>query len=88
MEFCGNILGGSARRPSPGKLRAIEKWEVPRTVTALRAFLGFTNYYSAYIKDYAHLAERLTDKLAVPRMLVKKGSKAQVEWDEEDLLAF
>ena len=29
VEFCGHILGGEVRRPAPGKLRAIEKWELP-----------------------------------------------------------
>ena len=50
------------RKPSPGIIRAIEEWEVPRTVTALRAFLGFTNYYSVYIKDYANIVARLMEK--------------------------
>ena len=43
VEFCGHILGGGKRRPAPGKLMALEKWEEPKTVTALRGFLGFTN---------------------------------------------
>ena len=43
VEFCGHILGEGVRKPAPGKLRAIEKWEVPPTISALRAFLGFTN---------------------------------------------
>ena len=38
IEFCGHILGEGTRRPSPGKLMAIEKWEVPRTISELRAF--------------------------------------------------
>ena len=46
VEWCGHILGKGVRRPSPGRLMAIEKWEVPKTITELRAFLGFTNYYS------------------------------------------
>ena len=71
VEFCGHILGGT-RRPAPGKLHAIEKWEVPKTVTALRAFLGFTNYYSFNVKDYAKIVARLMDKLKVPRELGKK----------------
>ena len=62
------------RKPAPGKLRAIEKWEFSRTVTALRAFLGFTNYYSCYIKDYANIVARLMEKL-VPRDVGKKGLK-------------
>ena len=46
VEFCGHILGGGMRRPAPGKLLAIEKWEPPRTISQLRSFLGFTNYYA------------------------------------------
>ena len=33
VTFCGHILGGGTRRPAPGKLKAIEKWQVPRTIT-------------------------------------------------------
>ena len=40
VEFCGHILGGGVRRPAPGKLMAIEKWEVPKTISELRAFWG------------------------------------------------
>ena len=29
VEFCGHILGGGKRRPAPGKLMALEKWEPP-----------------------------------------------------------
>ena len=76
-------MGGT--KTAPGKLRAIEKWELPRTVTALRAFLGFTNYYSSYIKDYANIVARLMEKLNVPRDVGKKGSKAVIEWNEADL---
>ena len=54
---------------------AIEKWEVPTTITALRAFLGFTNYYNSYIDKYAEVAARLQDKLKVSREEGKKGSK-------------
>ena len=73
IEFRGHILGGGERRPAPGKLRAIEKWELPQSVSALRAFLGFTNYYGSYIKDYAKIVARLMEKLKVPREIGKKA---------------
>ena len=41
VEFCGHVLEGGERRPAPGKLMAVERWEAPKTVTALRGFLGF-----------------------------------------------
>ena len=43
VEFCGQVLGGGRRRPSPGKLKALEKWERPTTLTELSSFLGFCN---------------------------------------------
>ena len=75
VEFCGHILGNGTRRPAPGKLRAIEKWEVPKTMSELRAFLGFTNYYSSYIHMYGEIVAALQEKLKVPREIGKKGSK-------------
>ncbi len=79
VEFCGHVLCGGTRKPAPGKLRAIEKWEVPRNITELRAFLGFTNYYSSYIPEYSKLVASLQEKLKVPRIEGKKGSKKQIE---------
>ena len=32
VEFCGHILENGTRRPMPGKLRAIETWESPKTI--------------------------------------------------------
>ena len=80
VEFCGHILGGGIRRPAPGKLMAIEKWEIPKTITALRAFLGFSNYYSSYLRGYAEVVACLQDKLKVSRVDGKKGSKLKITW--------
>ena len=67
---------------------AIEKWEVPRTISALRAFLGFTNYYSSYIQGYAEIVACLQDKLRVSKADGKKGSKMKISWDKDDQHAF
>jgi hypothetical protein len=88
LNFCGQILGHGVRRPAPGKLMAIEKWELPPTITALRAFLGFTNQYNIYLPDYAELAAPLQEKLKVSREEGKKGSKKRVEWNEEEIACF
>jgi hypothetical protein len=88
VAFCGHVLENGTRRPEPGKLRAIEKWQRPQTITALRAFLGFTNYYSSYVKEYARVVSRLQDKLKIPRSEGKKGSKKRITWDKEDEEAF
>jgi hypothetical protein len=38
VEFCGHILGGGTRRPAPGKLLAIERWERPKTIMSSAHF--------------------------------------------------
>ena len=88
VEFCGHVLGRGVRKPAPGKLMAIEKWEVPKTISELRAFLGFTNYYSTYIHEYAKIVACLQDKLKVSRADGKKGSKVKITWTPEDQTAF
>ena len=77
VKFCGHILNGGRRVPDPNKLSAIEKWEVPKTVSQLRAFLGFINYYSIYIPHYAQSAARLMEKLKVGREAGKKEARCQ-----------
>ena len=59
VEFCGHILREGQRSPAPGKLLSIQKWEIPSTITALRGFLGLTNYYSGYVHNYSALAAPL-----------------------------
>jgi hypothetical protein len=76
------------RRPAPGKLMALEKWEEPRTVTALRGFLGFTNYYSSYVKGYADLAADLMAKLRVDRNEGKKGSTVPIFFNQKEKDSF
>ena len=88
VEFCGQVLSNGTRRPMPGKLMAIEKWEAPRNVTQLRGFLGFTNYYAIYLPGYATLAARLQEKLKVPKGAGKKGSRLPITWEQEDQEAF
>ena len=43
----------------PKKVEAVKNWTIPKTVTDVRSFLGFTNYYRRFIKDYAKVARPL-----------------------------
>ena len=44
LEWCANVLRDGTCRPMPSKLRAVEKLELPPTVTALHPFLGICNF--------------------------------------------
>ena len=88
MVFAGHVVGNGQRKPIPGKVAAIEHWEKPKTVSELRAYLGFCNYYSGYIKMYAEYAAPMTTMLKGKREETKKGSKKALVWNDESDRAF
>jgi hypothetical protein len=88
VEFCGHVLREGRRGPAPGKLLSIQGWELPKTVTQLRGFLGLTNYYSCYVKNYAEFAAPLMSKLQLNREDGKKGSQKPIRWTTEDVESF
>ena len=83
VVFAGHVVGNGQRKPIPGKVAAIEHWEKPKTVSELRAYLGFCNYYSGYIKMYAEYAAPMTTMLKGNREETKKGSKKALVWDAD-----
>ena len=88
VQFCGHVLVEGRRYPAPDKLVALQKWELPRTVTALRGFLGLANYYSSYVPHYADMAAPMTSMLQLNRQDGKKGSKKALKWSQEAFDAF
>jgi hypothetical protein len=56
------------------KVKEILDWEPPRSIPALRSFLGLASYYHKFIKNFAKIATPLTN-------IFKKSSRTY-EWDE------
>ena len=52
-------------------------------MSELRAYMGFCNYYSGYIKIYAEYADSITAMLKDNREETKMGSKKALVWYEE-----
>ena len=66
IKFCGHMLSGGTRRAAPDKMKAVDDWTEGsiKTVTQLKGFLGLTQHYSIYLRNYAEWAAPLTDTLA------------------------
>ena len=79
VEFCGHMLVDGKRFPAPGKLLALQKWQLPEVVTQLRGVLALANYFSEYVLDYAKLAGPLASKLQLKREDGKKGLSKTIE---------
>ncbi len=61
VDFLGHIVGVDGLKMEPSKIKAIQDWPPPTSVTEVRAFLGFVNFYRKYIKNYSSITARLND---------------------------
>ena len=63
IEFLGHTISVDGIGTDSSKCTAILNWPQPNNQTEIRSFLGLTNYYRRYVKDYAKIASPLTDLL-------------------------
>ena len=73
----GHIVSKDGIETDSKKITTIKEWPVPRTVTEVQSFLGFTNYYCKFIQKYAHIAQPINQLVSGENANKKKTS---VEW--------
>ena len=61
----------------PNKVEAIKNWPRPITVSDVRSYLGFTNYYRRFIHKYTEIAQPL-NKLISGDNATKKEKEDQL----------
>ena len=79
VEYLGVIIGGGKVKMDPIKVKGIMNWPTPTSVKDVRSFLGFCNFYRAFIPSFSHLARPLND-------LTKKNQ--QWSWGKAEQEAF
>ena len=85
ITYLGHIVSSKGIETDPKKVEAVKNWTVPRTVTDVRSFLGFTNYYRRFIKGYANVARPLNLLVSGDNANCKR---ALIKWTEECQAAF
>jgi hypothetical protein len=63
MDFLGHRITQEGLKIDDHKVKAILDWEPPKSVLALKSFLGLASYYYKFIKNFAKMATPLTNIL-------------------------
>jgi hypothetical protein len=61
VKYLGLIVGDGETRMDPAKVSAVANWPEPENKKELQSFLGFSNYYRWFIKDFSEIACPLHD---------------------------
>lgn len=80
LKYLGYVVGSGCLKTSPDKISAIMNLKPPKSVREVRSFLGTAGWYRRFIKNYASLADPLTDAL--------KKSKEKFQLKQEALDSF
>ena len=85
ITYLGYVVSEEGIEVDPKKTEAVWEGPVPKTVTDVRSFLGFTNQYRKFISKYAHIVGPLNQ--LVLGDTAKKKMK-EVQWTSECQEAF
>ena len=80
VDYLGFRVGRDGRRMQPAYRESVVKWPVPRKRTELSSFLGRTNYYREFIKDFSDLTHSLNQ--------AKARSEADWQLSKEEIQDF
>lgn len=61
LRYLARVIGEGVIRTDPEKVSAMVEYAFPRTLEALRSFLGMPGWYRKFIRNYADIAAPLTD---------------------------
>lgn len=81
VHYLGHVLSKEGISTDPGKTRAIQDWETPKSVKEVRAFLGLAGYYRKFVPSFSKVAKPLYDLLGGPRKGKGKSRPIPPPWN-------
>lgn len=68
VSYLGHVFSKEGMAPDINKVKVIQDWPIPTTVTEVQQFLGLASYYCRYVQGFANISAplyELTNKGAV-----------------------
>ena len=76
----GHVVSQPGSGTDPKNIQAMKDWPTPDTVTHVRSFLGFSNYYRRFIPKYAQIAKHLNALILGDNA---SNRTKKVEWNQD-----
>ena len=80
VDFLGMIVSHNGIKMDPEKVNAILKWPELTNVKQVCAFLGLSNFYRRFIKDYAIISHPMVD-LTCKDVIFNFGDKEKASFE-------
>lgn len=60
VQYLGLVISRDGVKMDPKKVEAVREWGTPKNIKDVQAFLGFSNFYRRFIRDYSRVVTPLT----------------------------
>ncbi|KAI3795060.1 hypothetical protein L1987_37704 [Smallanthus sonchifolius] len=73
VQFLGHVINPNGIMVDPAKIVTVREWNIPKTPTEIRSFLGLAGYYRRFIQNFSKIASPVT-KLTRKEVKYELGS--------------
>ena len=80
MQFLGHLVNQKGILVDPAKIEAVLSWEVSKSPSEIRSFLGLAGYYRRFIRDFSKIIVPLT-RLTQKGVVFSWGPEQQASFE-------